>query len=90
MAGNKIGGAKAAATMKAKYGEDFYKRIGAKGGKNGNTGGFFARRDIARSAGKKGGTISRRGPAKDFWLEDAIAEREKSRWSLRRVIRKWD
>ena len=33
MAGTKAGGAKAAATNKAKYGKDFYSRIGQKGGR---------------------------------------------------------
>lgn len=37
-------------------------RIGAKGGKNGTTGGFYANRELARIAGRKGGTISRRKP----------------------------
>ena len=64
MAGNKSGGAKAAATNKLKYGEDFYDRIGRIGGRNGTTGGFAANRELARIAGKKGGRISRRGPAK--------------------------
>jgi len=64
MAGNKVGGAKAAATNKAKHGTDFYARIGAMGGKKGRTGGFAANRELARVAGAKGGAISRRGPAK--------------------------
>jgi hypothetical protein len=61
MAGTKEGGQLAAATNKAKYGDDFYAKIGAKGGKLGKTGGFFANRDLAREAGRKGGLISRRG-----------------------------
>jgi len=60
MAGTKEGGAKAAATNKAKYGAEFYGKIGAQGGKNGHTGGFFANRELARIAGAKGGRISRR------------------------------
>lgn len=60
MAGTKAGGKAAAATNKAKYGPDFYARIGAKGGRLGTTGGFFANRDLARKAGAKGGRISRR------------------------------
>lgn len=60
MAGTKAGGKAAAATNKAKYGSDFYARIGAKGGQLGHTGGFFANRELARSAGAKGGRISRR------------------------------
>jgi len=60
MAGTKTGGKSAAATNKAKYGDDFYKKIGAMGGKKGRTGGFFANRELARTAGAKGGRISRR------------------------------
>lgn len=60
MAGTKAGGIAAAKTNKSKYGEDFYGRIGAKGGKIGKTGGFFANRELARRAGAKGGRISRR------------------------------
>ncbi len=60
MAGTKNGGKSAAATNKAKYGKDFYARIGAMGGKKGHTGGFAANRELARVAGAKGGRISRR------------------------------
>ena len=64
MSGTKAGGMKAAATNKAKYGKEFYARIGKKGGQNGHTGGFAANPALARIAGAKGGRISRRGPAK--------------------------
>lgn len=60
MAGTKAGGMKAAATNKAKHGANFYAKIGAKGGKNGRTGGFAANPELARIAGAKGGRISRR------------------------------
>lgn len=60
MAGTKEGGKAAAATNKRKYGDDFYRKIGEKGGKKGNTGGFFANRELARTAGAMGGRISRR------------------------------
>lgn len=61
MAGTKEGGKNAAATNKSKYGDNFYARIGAIGGKKGKTGGFWANRELARIAGAKGGAISRRG-----------------------------
>jgi general stress protein YciG len=64
MAGTKAGGQAAAATNKLNHGEDFYQRIGAKGGKLGRTGGFFANRELARTAGAKGGKISKRGKAR--------------------------
>lgn len=63
MSGTKSGGIKAAATNKARHGDDFYKRIGTKGGKNGTTGGFAANRELARIAGRKGGQVSRRRKA---------------------------
>ena len=64
MAGTKEGGKKAALTNIKKYGKDFYRIQGAKGGHNGHTGGFYARPELARLAGRKGGKISRRGKAK--------------------------
>lgn len=67
MSGTKAGGLKTVATNKLRHGEDFYKRIGAKGGRNGHTGGFAANRDLAVVAGAKGGRKSRRGDAKEWW-----------------------
>lgn len=64
MSGTREGGITAAASIKAKYGEDHYRRIGALGGAKGRTGGFYANRELARTAGMKGGRISRRGKAK--------------------------
>lgn len=63
VAGTAAGGKAAASTNKTRYGEDFYARIGAIGGKKGRTGGFFANRELARTAGAKGGRKSRRGKA---------------------------
>jgi len=60
MAGTKAGGQAAAQTNKNKYGADFYAKIGAKGGQNGRTGGFYANRELARKAGALGGRVSRR------------------------------
>ncbi len=70
MAGTKAGGQRAAATNKAKYGDDFYANIGKRGGENGRTGGFFANRDLARRAGAKGGRISRRTKKTDVVAKD--------------------
>jgi general stress protein YciG len=64
MPGTKAGGIKAAIKNKQLYGEDFYARIGAIGGKISKTGGFAANRELAREAGRKGGLKSRRGKAK--------------------------
>jgi general stress protein YciG len=63
MAGTILGGQKARDKNLAKDPE-FYSKIGKKGGKNGHTGGFYANRELARIAGKKGGCTSRRRPAK--------------------------
>lgn len=72
MAGSKLGGLKTARTNKEKYGEDFYRSIGAIGGKRGRTGGFASNkvgkdgltgRQRALIAGAKGGKTSRRGPS---------------------------
>jgi general stress protein YciG len=59
MAGTKAGGLKAAQKNLAKD-PSFYAKIGAKGGRNGHTGGFAANPELARVAGAKGGRISRR------------------------------
>lgn len=64
MAGNIIGGKKCAETNKKLYGDDFYRRIGAKGGQKTGLKGFAINRELAKEAGRKGGQISRRGPAK--------------------------
>ncbi|HUA12942.1 MAG TPA: hypothetical protein VL989_00345 [Candidatus Sulfotelmatobacter sp.] len=60
MSGTTKGGLLAAKKNKNRHGSDFYKRIGAKGGKRGHTGGFYANRELARKAGSVGGKISRR------------------------------
>lgn len=73
MVGTVAGGKKAAATNKAKYGADFYAKIGSEGGSRSHTGGFASEKvgadgltgfERARIAGRKGGAISKRGPAK--------------------------
>lgn len=66
MSGTIKGGQAAAKTNLEKYGSDFYSKIGAIGGKKGVTGGFGQGekgRELARKAGAKGGTISRRKPS---------------------------
>jgi general stress protein YciG len=62
MAGTKEGGVKAAA-KNLQRDPEFYAKIGAKGGRNGRTGGFAANPELARIAGAKGGRISRRRKA---------------------------
>lgn len=79
MAGTKAGGDRAAETNKRKHGPDFYARIGKLGGQKGRTGGFFANRELAREAGRKGGRISRRTKKAEVVVEavadDASAEK---------------
>jgi len=71
MAGTHAGGIKAAQTNKLRHGDDFFARIGAKGGRIGRTGGFAYpllcdcdyMEDLhkkAQCAGYKGGRKSRR------------------------------
>ena len=73
MAGTKAGGQKAAAKNLAKD-PDFYAKIGAKGGRNGSTGGFAANPALARIAGAKGGRISRRKKANTTVASTASSE----------------
>jgi hypothetical protein len=63
MAGTRSGGQAAARTNKLKHGPDFYREIGAKGGRNGRTGGFAAGEEgrvRARVFGAIGGKKSKR------------------------------
>lgn len=73
MAGTLQGGRKAAATNKLKYGNDFYARIGKKGGSNSHLGGFASENvgkdgltgpERAKKCGVIGGKLSHRGKAK--------------------------
>ena len=73
MSGTVKGGKKASITNKQKHGEDFYKRIGQKGGKKSCNGGFGSSKvgldgltglERAKIAGKKGGLRSKRGKSK--------------------------
>lgn len=63
MSGTKLGGLKARETNLKLHGPDFYKNIGAIGGRNGHTGGFAANHTLAKLAGAKGGRSGKRGMA---------------------------
>lgn len=74
MAGTKAGGEKTRETNYSKHGADFYKNIGAIGGKkaykvNPETGkalkGFALNPERARQAGKLGGALSKRGKSRN-------------------------
>lgn len=78
MVGTREGGKKAALTNMRKYGNEFYRQNGRKGGLNGHTGGFASEKigsdgltgaQRARLVGAKGGRISRRGPSKKIVVE---------------------
>lgn len=69
MSGTPEGGKRAAAANKQRYGIDFYKAIGRKGGQNSVGGGFAENHERARQAGRKGGFASRRGPRRKSVLE---------------------
>lgn len=69
MSGTHEGALKAHKTNVAKFGKDFYKIQGRKGGKLGKTGGFASKkigidgltgRERARLAGARGGRLSKR------------------------------
>lgn len=62
MAGTREGGLRARDRNLAND-PDFYRKIGAIGGKKGTTGGFYVNRELAAIAGRKGGRTSRRGKA---------------------------
>lgn len=81
MAGTKEGGKKASIVIKEKHGEDFYKRIGSKGGKSGDhsKSGFASNPELAREAGRKGGKKSRRGKSKKNSEETRVQENEEKR-----------
>jgi hypothetical protein len=68
MAGTKNGGRKTAETNKKLYGEDYYKKIGAEGGRKSRGGGFASKKigkdgltgaERARLVGRIGGLRSR-------------------------------
>lgn len=90
MAGTKAGGKKAAATNRNKYGSEFYANIGRKGGQNGHTGGFASMTsEQVRECGRKGGKISKRGPAKYPHLSktDLTVRKAEERRRLKAEIR---
>lgn len=69
MGGTKLGGKRAARTNRFRYGKNFYAIIGKVGGEKGKSGGFASLEigedgltgpERARTAGSKGGSISKR------------------------------
>ena len=86
MSGTISGGKKAAQKNKEKFGENFYKNIGRKGGKHSTTGGFASNKvgkdgltglKRAKIAGAKGGRKSKRVPASIKELRERVTEDSK-------------
>ena len=73
--GNILGGRRAAETNKRKYGEDFFRKIGAIGGKAVGYKGFATNPELAKISGAKGGHNSKRGkdPKRAERVKKAIA-----------------
>ncbi len=65
MSGTKAGGAKIRKTIEDKYGKDFWRKIGSKGGKAGGMKGFALNPELAKRAGQKGGRRSTRAGIKN-------------------------
>lgn len=89
MAGTKLGGRKAAATNKEKHGEDFYQRIGRKGGSKSHpkTRAFAANPELAKTAGAKGGKSGKRGPARKPRSDKGIPRGPRSKASQTEEIK---
>lgn len=75
MAGTYEGGVKAAKANRERHGDDFYARIGSKGGKKSRGGGFAANRELASRAGKIGGQRSKRGYPKPEYEDVPFKQR---------------
>lgn len=83
MSATREGGLKAAATIKKRYGSDFYKGIGRLGGQK-SRGGGFADDTIgedgltrAQRAGRKGGQVSRKKSNRTYVKVAAEAAQQK-------------
>jgi hypothetical protein len=76
MAGTLAGGLQAAKTNKQVYGEDFYSRVGKLGGSafHLTPRGFAANKDLARIAGRYGGSVGTRHRSK---IQVSETERQK-------------
>lgn len=93
----KEGGIKLAKTIRDKYGNNYWVEIGRKGGQIGRTGGFASEKvgadgmtgkERARVAGAKGGSISKRSPAKLTEVEKQIISRKADN-RVKRIMSKY-
>ena len=62
---NQAGHSKIRKTIEERYGKDYWRKIGSKGGKATGMKGFALNPELARIAGKKGGTKSTRAGIKN-------------------------
>lgn len=62
MSGTKAGGNKTAQKLIEKYGKDYFKNMGRKGGKVCVPKGFAMNKELAREAGRKGGSHATYNP----------------------------
>lgn len=65
MGGTIAGGQKATKTIKERYGEDFYRIVGSKGGQTPRPRWFALHPELAKKAGIKGGKHSKRTGVKN-------------------------
>ena len=61
----KAGGSKIRKTIEERYGKDYWRKIGSKGGKATGMKGFALNPELARKAGRKGGKKSTRAGIKN-------------------------
>lgn len=88
MPGTQIGGKAAAETNKKKYGDDFYKKIGAKGGLKSRGGGFAAATpEQVREWGRKGGKISRPSTNREIKALQDDKEKDQKFWRTLRGLK---
>lgn len=66
MSGTAEGGKKAAAENMRRYGKDFYKNIGRKGGLKSTGGAFRGNSELAREMGRKGGLVKGKRDGMDY------------------------
>lgn len=80
MSGTKEGGLKAKQKILEKHGEDFFKNIGAKGGKRCVPKGFATNKELAREAGRKGGSVGGKAKVKKgFAMNPSLASKAGSK-----------
>jgi len=76
MAGTKDGGKQGARTLREKYGEDYFRKLGQKGGRVSSRGGFAANHERAVAAGAKGGAIGGKRGRRGYKLIEVLEDGE--------------